>query len=323
MTTEHTPQVTMDASSATVVSQSNQEGPGFFGRLLRALVKVILVIVIVGALLAAGWLLFSELQRSFGAVNGRIDRQAEQMIRFQDELDDMASKDEGQVAQIASFEENVTGFDGKLAAVQAALADDLARQVELLDALELRVDDLLVTTEVMTGSIAFLGNGVAVLQGDITDLNSQIDDLGGEMDGLNNNMATLQENEAAFASELEAADVAGLRRAVLTFRLWELVTRARLRIAEGNYGLAASDVELALLALTDLKANSPEQTAEALEQAEFRLRLAAAGIDEDPEAALSDLDIAWGELDLILVTTLGIEPTLESTAVVTSTVSSP
>ena len=323
MTTEPTPQVIMETTSPTSVSQPEKEGPGFFGRLLRALVKVFLVIVIIVGLVAAGWLLFTELQRSFGVVNRRIDRQAEQLIRIKGEVDGMASQDDERLAQIATLEENATELDGQLAAIQAGLADDLARQVELLDALELRVDDLLATTEVMTGNIAFLGNGVAILQGDITGVYSQIDGIGGEVDGLSNDMATLQENEAAFADELEAADVAGLRRAVLTFRLWELVTRARLRLAEGNYGLASSDMELALLALTDLKANSPEQTADALEQAEFRLRLAADGIEEDPETALSDLDIAWGELDQILITTLGIESALESTAVVTSTVSSP
>jgi len=323
MMTESTPQVTIEPNSPTVTSQQDPGGPGFFGRLLLALVKTFLAIVIIGGLLIAGWLLFSELQRSFGAVNGRIDRQTEQMIRFQGEVDDMADQSGEQLAQITAIEENAAEYDGQLTLLQAAFAAELAHQVELLDALELRVDDLLATTEVMTGNIAFLGNGVVVLQGDITGVNSQIDGLGGEVDGLSNDMATLQENEAAFAGELEAADVGGLRRAVLTFRLWELVTRARLRMAEGNYGLAASDVEQAKLALTELKNDSPVEFSESLEQADFRLRLAAASVVDDPETALSDLDIAWGELDLILITTLGIEPALDSTAVVTTTVSSP
>lgn len=302
------------------VTQSGQQKPGFFRRFLKALVKTVLALVIIAALAAAGWFIYQELTRSFDVVSGRVDRQAEKTSSLQEQLD-------AQAQQLDAFRSTVSGLDenlaGNLAELQVVVGDNKFQQDENLAGLTDQVAGLTTGAQSMSESIALLSEGQAVLQQDVIGLSSDLDAQGGEFDKLLGEFKVVQENEsaladnvAAFEAELALAEPVALRQAVLVFRLWEMVTRARLRLVEHNLGLAADDVQLALAALSIVKAGSPEEMIEPLQQVEERLLMAADNLPDTPATAANDLDIAWQDLDAILSAILGIEaapaPTPES-----------
>ena len=106
--------------------------------------------------------------------------------------------------------------------------------------------------------------------------------------------------------------MAGWRRAIALFRIWEMIGRARLRLVDDNAGLAAADVELALAAVDDLLARDLAVTATAQDEVEpaplaedlstlrERLVLAGANLPDQPIAAGRDLETAWETLDAII-----------------------
>ncbi len=302
------------------VTQSGQQKPGFFRRFLKALVKTVLALVIIAALAAAGWFIYEELTRSFDVVSGRVDRQVEQASSLQEQLDAQAEQLEAVRSTVSGLDE---GLAGNLAELQVVVGDNKSQQDENLAGLTDQVAGLTTGAQSMNESIALLSEGQAVLQQDVIGLSSDLDAQGGEFDKLLGEFKVVQENEsaltdnvAAFEAELTLADPAALRQAVLVFRLWEMVARARLRLVEHNLGLAADDVQLSLAALSVVKAGSPEEMIEPLQQVEERLLMAADNLPDTPATAANDLDIAWQDLDAILSAILGIEaapaPTPES-----------
>ncbi len=270
-----------------------------------------LALVIIAALAAAGWFIYQELTRSFDVVSGRVDRQAEQTAGLQEQLDAQADQLDAVRTTVSGLDE---GLAGNLAELQIVVGDNKSQQDENFSTLTDQVAGLTTGAESMNESIVLLSEGQAVLQQDVIGLSSDLDAQGGEFDKLLGEFKLLQENEstladsvAAFEAELTLADPAALRQAVLVFRLWEMVTRARLRLVEHNLGLAADDVQLGLAALSIVKAGSPEEMIEPLQQVEERLMMAADNLPDTPETAANDLDIAWQKLDAILNTILGIE----------------
>jgi hypothetical protein len=289
------------------VTPPRQQQRGRFGRFLRALLKTLLALIVIAALVVAGWFVFQELRRSFDLVSGRMDRQSEQFTDLQGDL-------QAQVDQLKALQLSVANQEENLAKLQTDLSDNVSRQDEVLDALTNQIDELSTAAQTITQTTARLNDGQSALQQDVIGLGSDQDAQGGEFDNLQGEFKALQTNEAAladtvaaFEAELTLADPAGLRQAVLVFRLWELVTRARLRLAENNFGLAAADVQLGLAAIPDLLAGSSEEMAEPLQQVEQRLLMAADNLPDAPITAVNDLDIAWQELDVILNAILGLE----------------
>jgi len=93
-------------------------------------------------------------------------------------------------------------------------------------------------------------------------------------------------------------------RQVLTlFRVWELISRARLRLLEDNFGLARADTEQALRTMDFLLAAAPEE-AETWQRIQARLELALAALPDDPDMAAGDLESAWDALDELLTAML-------------------
>ena len=297
------------------INGSQSQQPGFIRRFLRALFKTLLALVIIAALAVAGWFIFQELSRSFDGVNGRMDRQAEQFTSLQNKLETQADQLQAVQTTVAGLDENLAG---NLDDLQVVVSDNKAHQDEMLSALTNEVDGLTTDTETMAQTISALNDGQAALQQDVIGLSSDLDAQGGEFDilladfkAMQTSEAALAENVAAFEAELTSADPAGLRRAVLVFRLWEFVTRARLRLVEHNLGLAGDDVQSALAALAILQADSPEGMVEPLQQIEERLLMVAENLPDAPVTAANDLDVAWQGLDSLLTAVLGldVEPT--------------
>jgi hypothetical protein len=98
-------------------------------------------------------------------------------------------------------------------------------------------------------------------------------------------------------------------------RALDMLGRARLYLAQSNFGLAREDVKSArdLLAALQAESNDP-----ALDQAIARLDLSLGNLPAFPIVAAGDLEIAWqilmsGEAPATATPAPTVEPTLEAT----------
>jgi chromosome segregation ATPase len=285
----------------------------FLGRLILAFLKLLPVFIIVIALLAAAWLGYQELNRSFGIVNDRVDWNDEQMTQLQGELSTVSTSLAIQQSQQSELAANTAQVDGRISAVN----DNLTRQNDLLAALEEQVAALETSADSSVENITALGEGFNALQNDVMANGAQIDTLGGQIDGLGVDANTLRGDIAANSEALaqKEATVAQLSKTLTLFRIWETVARARLRLVDENIGLAQADIETAQSILEQMAAEETGDLADALQQMQTRLSLAANDLPDDPEAAVRDLNTVWEALDTALTMMLEevsqTEPTIE------------
>ncbi|MBX3060639.1 MAG: hypothetical protein KF770_29630 [Anaerolineae bacterium] len=295
--------------------------PGFgrrvaiaFGRFLKALLKVTLVILIMIGIGYGVYLIVQELQRSFQTVSSRVDYNLTQIQRIGHDL--------GELQQTVTAVQ--TAQDTRLTTLESTdttLAADLARQDAMLVALELQMGRLATQTVTINEQIVALNEGVVALQGDINENNGRLDELGGQLDTQANSSRELATQVVALQTAVDAlplADIEQMRQVVTLFRVWEMVARARLHLLEKNAGLAATDTARALAALEAVAAN-PQTNPDLLPQlalAQARLTLANAYLPDNPELAALDLENGWRELDALLALLLGVvEPIEPVTAV--------
>jgi chromosome segregation ATPase len=300
--------MTTDTETPLVIQASDPEPSGlnrffrFLGRLVLAFLKLIPVFIIIAALVAAAWLGFQELNRSFGVVNERIDWYDDQVVQVRSEIASVSGDLSEQQAQQRVLATEAAQLDSRV----STLDDDLARQGEILAALEEQVTALESSTISNDDNITALGEGLNTLQRDVTTNSSQIDDQAGQIDGLGLELNTargeIADNAAALAQK--EAIVAQLSKTLTLFRIWETVARARLYLVDQNIGLAQADVETAQAILDQMAAEETGDLAESLGLVQTRLDLAVTALPDDPEAAARDLNTAWEALDAVLTTLL-------------------
>ena len=289
-------------------SPPRAQEPGFFSRLWRALVRTVLALVIVAALAVGGWLGFRELRRSFDVVSSRIDDQAVTQIAQEQRIAELATR-------LVGVDDRVLAQDAVLVPLATSAASDEAGQVSAVATLQAALDALNMDAGTRDEQLTALTAAVAALQADLTSGGSDLDALGGAVDGLAGDVAALREQTAvqsadlaAFGDALAVADLDGLRQAIFLFRVWEMVSRARLRLLENNAGLAAADVARAQAMVAGLIAGETFADNAPLAQIAQRLNFAAANLPASPQAAVTDLELAWEALDRLLAEQLGLAP---------------
>lgn len=290
------------------MTRSNRSQPGFFSRLGRAfanVVKVVLGLFLVVVIGAGAWLGVRELQRSIGVVAQRGDRNAQQIEAVRLTVAAQGAQSGRQEEEVDRLQGENATLQARLAGVQTTLEADRQRRRTVLATMQVRSARLLTHTQVLSGDVASLQEGLLSLQSDINTNGRTIDALGGDLDALRLDQETLSEEFVEVRRE--AGQLAEMRRALTLFRAWELVARARLRLLEGNAGLAEADVESALAVVNGLLAREGT-TEEALSPVQQRLQLALGNLPGEPDTAARDLETAWEALDAQLVALLGIEP---------------
>ena len=304
-----------------VQTPTTPDQPGFgrrfaivLGRFLKALLKVILVIVAIVAVGTITYLIVQELQRSFRAVSGRVDYNLEQMVEMRQEINEL---ERTAVTQNKAQDDRLNNLETY---IDTSLADELTNQDETLTAVELKLGTVQSQTETMDEQIGSLNDGVLALQSDINENNGRIDLLGGELDGLgisNEDLATQVTDLQTAVNNLPLGDIEQMRQVVTLFRVWEIVTRARVRLLENNAGLAADDATRALYTVNAIVADDETNPdlLPTLALVQARLTLAEANLPDNPELATFDLENAWIELDSALALLLGIDELELDTAV--------
>ncbi|MCP4359270.1 MAG: hypothetical protein GY796_14755 [Chloroflexi bacterium] len=305
-TTSETPAVNIRPNAGRRFAQ-------FLGRFLKALIKLLFVLVIIVGVGYISYLVVQELQRSFNVVSGRVDYNLEQVMGLGHDIGDL---EQTVVAENAAQDVRLAELETYL---DTTLAEDLTRQDEMLTqqeamlaAMTLQLNGLMTDTASMDGRITALNDGVVALQRDINDNNGRLDDLGGELDTISNNNNTLSTQVTGLQTsidELPLQDIEQMRTVVTLFRVWEMVTRARLRLLENNVGLATVDTTQALAALEAITTaeNTNPDLLPNLALVQARMTLANANLPDNPAQAALDLESVWAELDVTLAELLGLE----------------
>ncbi len=286
-------------------------GPGFLGRLFRAFIKVTFTLLILAALGIGGYFGVRELSRSLLSLTADSYETAARVDLLRSDVNSLMENETEGRRQDGAVQNDLTALDGRVSAVERELEADLTRQSEQLAALESRLDEMVMAGAVISENVTLLNGGIGALQADIVGYGTDLDSLGGEVDGLQSDVLGLTSQTEAIQESLVdplagTAEVAELRQILVMFRVWELVSRARLRLVEGNPGLALADVEAAQEAMTAVIATASEEMVPLLEPIQQRLDLAAASLPDDPETAARDLESGWEALDSLLSDLLGL-----------------
>lgn len=283
----------------------------FLKRLFLAFVKLTIIFVVIVALAIGGWLIYAELSRSFEEVSKRIDFNREQSELMEEDIDKLVEAIGNGEQQVAKIQAAASTREAQILDLEQELADAREVQADMRIALEERIDTVLDSTETISNNLGILNEGLGTLQQDITSNVSDIDLLGGELDAIEAEIVALQGDIEGIQADLDtysAEEFNRMREALALFRLWEMVSRARVRLIEQNLGLASNDIDDALASADRLQAafaDSEEAPALNLELVQQRLSLAAASLPDDPDAAARDLETAWELLDEALTILFG------------------
>jgi len=179
-----------------------------------------------------------------------------------------------------------------------------------------RVDELESEIVSLQDQLAQTNQQLSSLNNQLNDTNSRIDGIQQSIDAHTTSLATLEEMQATLESQLEAENdktLLALKNEITTTRILDTLARARLYLAQSNFGLAKEDVQSARDILEELRAETQD---EILAQAAERMDMALVNLPDFPVVASGDLEIAWQ----ILMTGESVAtPTPESTPTATST----
>ena len=173
------------------------------------------------------------------------------------------------------------------------------------------------------------------LQTQLDETNNQLDETNNRMDAVEKSieaqttsLTKLDEIQTTLENEIQTSHdevLLQLKHEVMFTRALDILGRARLYLAQSNFGLAREDVKTARDLLVELQAETED---EARGQAISRLDLALGNLPAFPVVAAGDLEIAWqilmsGEApaaatpEPTVVSTPAVEPTLEITPTAT------
>jgi predicted nucleic acid-binding Zn-ribbon protein len=288
-------------------NNNNEQQPvSRWGRLGKAVswavnsaIRLIILVLLLAVLTGAVWLGLQEMDRSLSNIVRRLNTEEQKVAQLQVDVERLGRAHGEQARQTLALETTVSGYDRRITAVEQQLAADRAAQNARLADLEAQLTAVISATTQNSDNLATLSRGLNALQGDLNANVGELDELGGQLDEAQTVLANLALELADLREEFASpeSEAARLQQVVALYRVSELISRSRLRLVEGNAGLALLDVRTALTAVEDLIATGSPAFAEALVPVQTRLALAAANLPADPLEASRDLESAWERLD--------------------------
>jgi archaellum component FlaC len=140
-------------------------------------------------------------------------------------------------------------------------------------------------------------------------LEKSLDELAKALDTLDNTVSqTVKDVDALTEQVDDSTALDKVRTEVQVLKAMELLTRARLLLAQGNPGSAMAEVQEARNVLLALQADVPEFQQTALLAVVQRLDLSLTNLPDAPRLAADDLEIAWQMLVRGLPATPGAAP---------------
>lgn len=144
-----------------------------------------------------------------------------------------------------------------------------------------------------TAEIQGMEAEIAALQTQLNEMNIRVDALESSVEAHTLSIQKLEGMQAALETQLQNGSDAvllELKQEVMFTRVLDILARARLYLAQSNFGLAKADVQTARDLLAELQAEKGDA---ALAQAIARIDLALGNLPEFPVVASGDLEIAW------------------------------
>jgi hypothetical protein len=187
---------------------------------------------------------------------------------------------------------------------------------------------VIIPIEKNSAQIEELNSEVNALQTQLGETNTRLDTLESSIEANTASLTKLDEIQIALEDKIQKSQdetLLQLRHEVMYARALDMLGRARLYLAQSNFGLARADVKSAHELLTQLQTENDNQ---ALDKAIARLDLVLDNLPAFPVVASGDLEIAWqiltsGEelatatLEPKAASTPTAEPTLEPTPTAT------
>ncbi len=144
-----------------------------------------------------------------------------------------------------------------------------------------------------TAEIQGMEAEIASLQTQLNEMNTRVDALETSVEAHTLSIQKLEGMQTALETELRTNDskvLVELKQEVMFTRVLDILARARLYLAQSNFGLAKADVQSARDLLAELQAEKGDAV---LAQAIARIDLALGNLPEFPVVASGDLEIAW------------------------------
>lgn len=275
--------------------------------ILRTTLMILFILVLVIGLIWGGYLAFSELQRSLAGLATRTEANESRINLLRSDVNNLveSNPDTAQQSEINNLQQQVTNLDNRLNGLQTDLTADLAAQQQRLTDLEATLTA--VSTQLLDhqAELAALQDSTTTQQQDLDATNGRLDTLDTQTGQLHTDVTALQ--DTAITQEDLTTQMAEVQQTLTLFRVWQLITRARLRLVENNVGLATADVELALRTMDALNTVFPDADNSTWQLVQARLALAFLNLPGEPDLAAADLETAWDELDAVLTERIGIE----------------
>ncbi len=137
---------------------------------------------------------------------------------------------------------------------------------------------------------------VVALETQLSETNRRVDALESAIEAHTASLAKLEELQAALEKEMQAGDERlslDLKHEIVTTRALEFLARARLYLAQSNFGLARADVQSARDLLAEVQRAAPKYRPALMKQLASRLNLALGNLPDFPVVAANDVEIAW------------------------------
>jgi len=141
--------------------------------------------------------------------------------------------------------------------------------------------------------LAQINDQLTGLGDQLNETNSRVGEIQQSVDAHTESLVTLAEMQSTLESQLEAGNdktMLALKHEIMMTRVIDMLARARLYLAQSNFGLAKEDVQSASDLLSELQAEIDDDV---LSLASERLDIALSNLPDFPVVASGDLEIAW------------------------------
>ncbi len=277
---------------------SKQNSRPFLVRLLIAFFKLVFWAALIGGIVGGGMFLLQEIQ-TLQAANLKQEGQMD-LLRSDMENYVLAKQYD---ARVPLIEQKLETLTGDLDTADEDL-DDLADELETQAA---ALDELSTQTAGTSTNLAEVAATVETLSVTFDELQGTVDDTGSDLSAVDAAIGALNSQAAGIAEELETlqTEAATDTATLVTLRVWSLVMRARLSLAENDARGAQADIKQAQTAVNALIEAGPEDLTEQMTAVKELLDEAAGDVLSDSDAASDSLDDAWVALDETMSNLLG------------------
>jgi uncharacterized phage infection (PIP) family protein YhgE len=258
-----------------------------FVSFLRALLRLLLIVVLVGIIWAGFYYGIPWLYRMY------IQPVQENTSRLEDFQTDYQQDKDLFTERLNSMQSRLEDLELQSDNVKLDLADIQTQLANIEDALEDHNSALA---------------GMAELSAALEERGAALESLANALDELSRSVEANAEEIQSLVNQPGEQDevLAALRQELGLLKVMDLIARARLFLTQNNLGLAEGDVRTAQNLLSELRSQGPAEGAEALTEILLRLDLVVEELPEAPDLAADDLEAAWG----LMLRELSVEPAL-------------